>query len=42
MKFDWTNPDTKVKKTYPANKKRFRNVRVWLLEGLVEHNIVGT
>ena len=28
--------------SYPANKKRFRNIRVWLYEGLVELNVVGT
>ena len=26
----------------PANKKRFWNIRVWLYEGLVELNVVGT
>ena len=25
----------------PANKKRFRNIWVWLYEGLVELNVVG-
>ena len=27
---------------YPANKKRFWNIWVWLYEGLVELNVVGT
>ena len=26
----------------PANKKRFQNVLLWLYEGLVELNVVGT